>query len=91
MEEKKLPKKIITNDAYAETAKKFIIKIRDDAGGAKAFFKLVYDREPIGHESGTLNNYVIRGKYSADFVGLLIDRFELENVTLGEFYKGNKK
>lgn len=90
MEADKLPKKITTNNAFAESARTFIKSKRDDAGGAKPFFKLVYGREPVDNESQTLNNQVNRGNYSAEFVGLLVDRLGLENITLGEFYKGGK-
>jgi hypothetical protein len=82
-----LPKKPTENKIYAESARAFIQAKRDKLGGAKPFFKLVYGRDPVGNESQTLNNQVNRGNYSAEFVGLLVDRLGLENVTLGEFYK----
>lgn len=90
MEEKQLPKKIRTNEAYAEAAKEFILKKRDEAGGVKPFFKLVYGRESIGNEGTTFNNNINRGKYAADFVGELIESLDLHDVTLSEFF-GTKK
>lgn len=90
MEENTLPKKPTENKKYADSARAFIQGKRDDAGGAKPFFKLIYGREPVGNESITLNNQVNRGNYSAEFVGLLVDRLNLDDISLGEFYKGNR-
>lgn len=83
-----LPKKPTINKLYADNARAFIQAKRDELGGAKPFFKLLHGREPTGNESITLNNQVNRGNYSAEFVGLLVDRLGLDDVTLGEFYKG---
>ncbi len=88
MEVIKLPKKLTTNDSYAESAQAFIKAKRKDFKNNEEFFKFVYGREPINNEAQTLANQVNRGKYAADFVGLMIERFGLDNVTLGEFYKG---
>ncbi|MGK0272154.1 MAG: hypothetical protein ACI88H_002820 [Cocleimonas sp.] len=90
MELNTLPKKPIDNKKYADNARKFIQAKRDDLGGAKPFYKLIYGREPMGNESITLNNQVNRGNYSAELVGLLVDRLNLDDVSLGEFFKGNK-
>lgn len=91
MELNTLPKKPTENKQYADSARKFIQAKRDDLGGAKPFYKLIYGREPMGNESITLNNQVNRGNYSAEFVGLIVDRLNLDDVSLGEFYKGIKK
>ena len=88
MEVNKLPKKPTEHKHYADNARAYIQKIRDDAGGAKPFFKLIHNREPVGNESITLNNQVNRGNFSAEFVGLLVDRLGLDDVSLSEFYKG---
>ena len=90
MEAKTLPKKLTTNDSYANSAQAFIKAKRKDFKNNEAFFRFVYDREPIGNEAQTLANQVNRGKYAADFVGLMMDKFCLDDVTLGEFYKGKK-
>lgn len=90
MESNTLPKKPIENKQYADNARKFIQAKRDELGGAKPFYKLIYGREPIGNESITLNNQVNRGNYSAEFVGLIVDKLNIDNVSLGEFYKGIK-
>jgi hypothetical protein len=42
----------------------------------------------MGNESITLNNQVNRGNYSTEFVGLIVDRLNLDDVSLGDFYKG---
>ncbi|MBL4766006.1 MAG: hypothetical protein JKX67_12165 [Colwellia sp.] len=91
MEINKLPKKLTTNKQYADNARSFIQSKRDELGGAKPFFKVIYGRVPKGNESITLNNQINRGNYSAEFVGLLVDRLNLDDVSLGEFYKGSKK
>jgi len=91
MEVNKLPKKPTEHKHYADNARAYIQKIRDDAGGAKPFFKLIHNREPVGNESITLNNQVNRGNFSAEFVGLLVDKLGLDDISLGEFYKGNNK
>jgi len=88
VELKTLPKKPTVNKQYADNARKFIQAKRDELGGAKPFYKLIYGREPMGNESITLNNQVNRGNYSAEFVGLIVDRLNLDDVSLGEFYKG---
>ena len=88
MEVKKLPKKPTENKIYADNARAFVKEKRDEAGGAKPFFRLLYGRESVGNEATTLNNQVNRGNYSAEFVGLLVDRLGLDEITLGEFYKG---
>ena len=87
MEVRKLPKKPIEHRQFAENAREYVKSLRDDAGGAKPFFKLVHGRNGVGNESQTFNNQVNRGNYSAEFVGLLVDKLGLDNVTLGEFYK----
>jgi hypothetical protein len=84
----KLPKKPTKNKFYADNARAFIQAKRDELGGAKPFYKLIYGREPMGNESITLNNQVNRGNYSAEFVGLMVDRLNLDGISLGEFYKG---
>lgn len=91
MEAKTLPKKPTENKQYAENAREVIKSIRDDAGGAKPFFRLIYGREPVKNEATTLNNQVNRGNYSAEFVGLMVDKLGLDDITLGDFYKGVKK
>ncbi len=88
MESKTLPKKTTDNKQYADNARKFIQAKRDEAGGAKPFYQLVFGRAPMGNESITFNNQVNRGNYSAELVGLLVDRLGLDEVSLGEFYKG---
>lgn len=90
METKTLPKKPTTNAIYAESAREYVKAKRDDAGGAKPFFKLVHGREPIDNESITFNNQVNRGNYSAEFVGLLVDRLGWDDVPMGVFYKPNQ-
>jgi len=85
-----LPKKITNNPSGAESARAYVQKLRDDAGGMKPFYKAVYGRESVGNEHITLNNMVNRGNYSAEFVALLVEKLSLEKVTLGEFY-GVKK
>ncbi len=90
VETKTLPKKTTENKQYADNARKFIQAKRDDMGGAKPFYKLLYGREPVGNESITLNNQVNRGNYSAELVGLMVDRLNLDGISLGEFYKGKK-
>ena len=90
METKTLPKKLTTNDTYAESAQAFIKDKRKDFKNNEAFFKFIYERESVGNEAQTLANQVNRGKYSADFVGLMIEKFKLDDVSLGEFYKGKK-
>jgi hypothetical protein len=82
-----VPKKITNNAEYAESARAFIKAKRDEAGGAKPFYTLVYGRESMGNESITFNNQINRGNYSAEFIGLLVDSLELDNVTMGEFFK----
>ncbi len=89
MENNTLPKKPTENKQYADNARQFIQAKRDELGGAKPFYKLIYGREAMGNESITLNNQVNRGNYSAEFVGLMVDRLNLDGISLGEFYKGS--
>ena len=81
-----LPKKTTINPSGAESARAYIQAIRDDVGGMKPFYKLVYGKEPNGNEHIILNNQVNRGNYSAEFVRLLKDRLGLGHVTLDEFF-----
>ena len=85
-----VPKKPTENKQYAESARRFIQAKRDELGGMKPFYKAIHGREPEGNEAITLNNQVNRGNYSAEFVGLMVDRLGLEVVTLGDFYKAKK-
>lgn len=82
-----MPKKPTKNKIYADNARAFIQAKRDELGGAKPFFKLIYNREPVDNEAQTLTNQVNRGNYSAEFVGLLVDKLNLDEISLGEFYK----
>ncbi|NQZ05692.1 MAG: hypothetical protein HRT35_00890 [Algicola sp.] len=85
-----MPKKPTEHSEFAENARNYIKALRDNAGGAKPFFELVHDREPVKNESITFNNQINRGNYSAELVGMLVDKLNLESVTLGELYKGYK-
>lgn len=85
-----MPKKINKNKVYAENARAYIQARRNELGGAKPFFKLVYGRDPVLNEAQTLTNQINRGNYSAEFVGLLVDKLSLDEISLGEFYKGSK-
>lgn len=49
----------------------------------------LYGKEPTPQEVKNLTNYVNRGNYNTAFLLHLINAFELENVTLGEVFKGN--
>ncbi|WP_191603791.1 hypothetical protein [Marinomonas algicola] len=69
-----------------EPGRNYVKSLRSQAGGVKPFFRKLYGREPTVNEHITLNNYINRGHYNADFVVLLIKEFNLEDVTLGEFY-----
>lgn len=85
--ELRVPKKTTSNASYAESARAFIKARRDEAGGARPFYRLVYGREAIGNESITFNNQINRGNYSAELVGFFVDKLNLDDVTLGEFFK----
>lgn len=69
----------------------FVKILRVKAGGYRQLFVKLYGREPTKDEVKNLGNYVTRGNYNTKFMNLLIDAFELENVTLGEFFKGKTK
>ena len=83
-----MPKKPVENNSGAESARKYVQGLRDSVGGMKPFYTVLYGREPEGNEHITLNNQVNRGNYSAEFVALITERFNLSSVTLGEFYLG---
>ncbi len=84
-----MPKKPVENNSGAENARQYVKSLRDSVGGMKPFYTMLYGREPQGNEHITLNNQVIRGNYSAEFVALIVERFNLSGVTLGEFYLGD--
>jgi len=84
-----MPKKPVENNSGAENARQYVKSLRDSVGGMKPFYTVLYGREPQGKEHITLNNQVIRGNYSAEFVALIVERFNLSGVTLGEFYLGD--
>jgi hypothetical protein len=81
-----LPKKLINHPEGAKSARAFVRGLVIKSGGAKPFFRILHNREPVGNESVVLNNLVARGNYNAEFIALIVERFELEKVTLGEFF-----
>ncbi len=89
MEAATLPRKPLHNPSGAESARAYVQRLRDEAGGMKPFYRLVHGREPLGNEHITFNNQVNRGNYSAEFVALLVERLNLDDVTLGEFFRGS--
>ena len=88
MEVKQVPKKPIENKQYASHARSFMKSKVKECGGAKPFFEKIYGRKPVGNEHITLNNQINRGNYSAEFVGLLIDKLKLGKISMNEFFKG---
>ncbi len=79
MESNILPKKLTTNNEYALAAQEFIKAKRDEAGGAKPFFKLVYGREPVGTESITFPPFPLSASRRLSTCGLMCLTFGMAN------------
>lgn len=71
---------------YTKTVKKYFIERRNAAGGAKAFYKLVHGVEPTENESMAFNNKILRSNYNMRFLGFLVERLEIHNITLSDFF-----
>lgn len=75
-----------TGVCYATAARDYMKSKRKALGGSKQLFVLLYDREPVGNENQTFINYINRGKYSSDFLGLCTEKLGLHEVTLQELF-----
>ncbi|MCY7293800.1 hypothetical protein [Alteromonas sp. a30] len=69
----------------------YVKQLKDSCGGYRDFFIKLYGREPSKQDVQSLINAVNRGKYNMDFILRLVAAFDLDNVTFGEFYKGQQK
>lgn len=69
----------------------FVKVLRVKCGSYRKMYTLLYGKEPSQKDVKNLTNYVNRGNYNTQFLVNLIDAFELENVTLGEIFKGTTK
>jgi len=86
MGSKTLPKKTVKNNNYRQSAKLFFKEQMEAMGGAKPLFKVLYGREHVNNEHITLNNLINRGNYSSEFIGLFIEKLNLQDHTLADVF-----
>ena len=71
--------------------KQFVNALRKEHDSNRVMFRKLYGRTENDYgEVQKLINYMNRGTYSIEFITLLIKAFELENVSMGEFFLGTK-
>lgn len=68
-----------------------IKRLKDQSGGYKGLFEKLNGHPANRREAQTLTNNINRGVFKAEFIIQLIEEFGLEDVTLGEFFKGELK
>ncbi|UAA37725.1 hypothetical protein KIH87_13535 [Paraneptunicella aestuarii] len=70
-------------------ARNNVKKLKDECGGYKQLWaRLNKDKEVNRRDTQTFTNLVNRGAYKAELIIQLMEEFGLEDVTLGEFFKG---
>lgn len=69
----------------------YVKKLKDSCGNYRDFFIKLYGHEPSKQDVQSLTNAVNRGRYNMEFILRLLAAFDLDNVTFGEFYKGQEK
>ena len=72
-------------------AKQFVKVLRTKCGSYREMYIKLHKTEPSKRDVQTLTNYVNRGNFNTEFMLDLIEAFDLEDVTLGEFFKGKTK
>ena len=72
-------------------AKQFVKVLKTKCGSYRDFYIKLHGTEPTKQDVQTLTNYVNRGQYSMNFLLDLLDAFKIDNVTFGEFFKGQTK
>ncbi len=71
--------------------KQFVNELREEYDSARVMFRKLHGRKEENYnEVQKLINYMNRGTYSMEFVAQLVKAFDLENVTMGEFFLGVK-
>lgn len=65
-----------------------IKKLKDECGSYKAFYERLHGKLPDRRNTQTFTNNINRGVFKAEFIIELMEAFDLEDVTLGEFFKG---
>lgn len=69
--------------------KQFVNALREELDSNRVMFRKLYGKKEENYgEVQKLINYMNRGTYNIEFIILLIRAFELENVTMGEFFLG---
>ena len=81
-----MPKKTSDYTQYAEAARSFLKVKRKEIGGNKALYRTLYGHEPSKNENQALINLLNRGVLSAEFLGLCVDKLELDDTTLYELF-----
>ncbi|MCY7297210.1 hypothetical protein [Alteromonas sp. a30] len=69
----------------------FVKLLRIRAGGYRQLYIKLHGKEPTKQQVKNLNNHVNRGNFNTEFILDLIEAFDLEEVTLGEMFKGLNK
>ena len=75
----------------AHPPKQYVEALREELDSNRVMYRKLYGKKEDNYgEVQKLINYMNRGTYSIEFITLLTKAFELENVTMGEFFLGTK-
>ena len=70
-------------------ARQFAKILKTKCGTYREMYKRIHGEEPSKQDVQTFTNYVNRGNYNMTFLLQLLDTFELDDVTFGEFFNGH--
>lgn len=86
-----MPKKIDDNPQYVEGLREYLKEKKDEVGGYKAMYELLYgEPPPEKKDEQRLINLINRGALSGEFIGLCAEKLSLGDVTLNELFKINQ-
>lgn len=70
-------------------ARQFVKILKTKCGSYREMYRRIHGKEPSSKQDvQTLTNYVNRGNFNMTFLLQLLDAFELDDVTFGEFFNG---
>ena len=64
-------------------------KLKDECGGYKELYAHLHGRVPDRKDTQTFTNVVNRGVFKAELIMLIMEKFDLEGVSMGEFFTGD--
>ncbi len=71
---------------YSEKVRDLLKERRKELGKTRLLYEALYGREPNKAQTQQLVNLLNRGNPSVEFLGLCVEKLNLEEMTLGELF-----